>query len=218
MNITQCLTILPQIAMKNRLLNKFRRCKHKHSICSIYNPNLYIVDWKNTNGGKVEISGAKNSIINSVHLSNEKSIHIFFDGFLDNALPMTNSTYSKQCECVLFPINCDQEEWVLFIETKYAKDISAAQKPAANYPYCMIEQIKATVAYFRNKGIIANDKIVHAIISFPNLMEGFNSWVFPIKHNGVEESILDILINDKIIIRATNKAQIINDKNIRLLS
>ena len=52
----------------------------------------------------------------------------------------------------------------------------------------------------------------------PNLMEGFNSWVFPIKHDGIEESILDIRINDKIIIRATNHAQIVDDTNILLLS
>lgn len=82
----------------------------------------------------------------------------------------------------------------------------------------MVRQIKETVSYFRMKGIISENKIVHAIIAFPNLMEEFNSWVFPIKHDGIEESILDIRINDKIIIRATNHAQIVDDTNILLLS
>lgn len=153
-----------------------------------------------------------------MHIQNNNNIEIYFDGFKKNCLPLTHSTYSKQCECVLFPINCNQEEWVLFIETKYAKNLTAASKPQADYPYCMVRQIKATVTYFREKGIIANNKIVHAIISFPNLINNFDSWVFPIKHDGLEESVLDILRHDKIIIRATNNARIINDKILILSS
>lgn len=83
----------------------------------------------------------------------------------------------------------------------------------------MVGQIKETVKYFRNKDIIPPDKIVYAIISFPNLVEEFSSWVFPIiRQDGTEESILDILQNDRIIIRATNNAQIINAKLLLLKS
>lgn len=202
--------------MKNRLLAQLP--KHKTCLCSIYNPHLYIVDWKDYNEGGVEISGVKRKAINAVHISNDYNIEVFFDGFPENALPITKKKRSRQCECVVFPITCDQKEWVLFIETKYANNINAAKNPDSDYPYCMVRQIKDTVSFFRKKGIIAENKIVHAIIAFPNLMEGFNSWVFPIKHGDVEESILDIRINDKIIIRATNNARIINDKNILLIS
>lgn len=219
MNITQCLTILYPPKMKSRLLKAFSRVKDRHSFTYINTPHLYIVDWANENGGNVEISGTRFSAINAVHIENKPNISIFFDGFKKNALPITRSTYSKQCECVLLPICCDTEEWVLFIETKYAVDLKRAKKKEANYPYCMVKQIKETVKYFRDKGIISQDKIVHAIVSFPNLLDEFNSWAFPILHeNGIEESILDILINDKIIIRATNHARIISDKNIFLLS
>ena len=65
----------------------------------------------------------------------------------------------------------------------------------------MVTQIKATVRYFRNNGIISNDKVVYAIISFPNLVEEFGSWVFPIiKEVGTEESILDILLNEQLLL------------------
>lgn len=205
--------------MKNRLLKEFRRVKDRHSFVYIYNPHLYVVDWADTNGGDVEISGFQCNAINPVHIENQPNISLFFDGFKKNALPKTRSEYSKQCECVLFPACCDTDEWVLFIETKYAKNLQLAQNPKADYPHKMIRQIKDTVMYFRQKGIISQDKIVSAIISFPNLIEPFNSWTFPFKNDdGVEESILDILINDKIIIRATNNARIIDDKKVLLLS
>lgn len=205
--------------MKNRLSFAFRRVRNRHIFVSIYNPYLYIADWAKENDGNVEISGAKSGSINSVSLKNDRNIQIFFDGFKKNALPLNRSTYSKQCECVLFPINCDTKEWVLFIETKYAEDLERAQKKAAKYPNKMVTQIKDTVRYFRNNGIIPNNKVVYAIISFPNLVEEFGSWVFPIiKEDGTEESILDILLNDKIIIRATNNAQIINEQLLLLES
>lgn len=202
--------------MKNRLLAQLP--DHSAFTHTIDEPHLYIVDWKDYKNGKVEISGIEKPDIKAVHLINENRIEIFFDGFPENALPITKKVRSKQCECVIFPNNSNQEEWVLFIETKYAQSLSIAQNNRINYPYQMVQQIKATVAYFRMKRIIATDKIVHAIISFPNLIDNFNSWTFPIIHEGQEETVLDILQNDKIIIRATNKAIIQDEKIIILLS
>ena len=202
--------------MKNRLLAQLPHhvtCTHTTN-----EPHLYIVDWKDYNNGKVEISDIESPEIKAIHLINQNRIEILFDGFPENALPITKKKRSKQCECVVFPNNCDKEEWVLFIETKYARNLSIAQNRRINYPYQMVQQIKATVCYFRTKGIIATDKIVHAIISFPNLIDNFNSWTFPIIHEGKEESVLDILQNDKIIIRATNNALIQDERIIILLS
>lgn len=203
--------------MENRIQNVFRGVKARHSFQYIYDSHLYIVDFAAIDDGNVEISGTISSAINAVHIDNKPNISIFFDGFKKNALPINHSTYSKQCECVLLPTHCDTEEWVLFIETKYAANLLKAQKKEANYPYRMVKQIKETVKYFREKKIISQDKIVHAIVSFPNLIQEFNSWVFPVLHeNGTEESVLDILMNDRIIIRATNNARITSDKNIFL--
>lgn len=83
----------------------------------------------------------------------------------------------------------------------------------------MVKQIKATVQYFREKGIMDAQKRVHAIVSFPNLMDEFSSWTFPLVHqDGTEETVLDILQNDNILIRATNHAKIVNEKVLLLLS
>lgn len=202
--------------MINRLLRELPN--HRTCINTILNPHLYIVDWKDDRDGNVEISGAKRERISSVHLFNPQNIKVVFDGFPESGLPIRRGYYSKQCECVIFPFNCNTEEWVLFIETKYANNLEAAKKEGNNYPYCMIKQIKDTVKYFRNKGIISPDKTVHAIASFPNLIGDFNSWMFPIKNEeGELEDILNILHRDKIIIRGTNEARIIDSKTITLL-
>ena len=59
--------------------------------------------------------------------------------------------------------------------------------------YKMWEQIKETVRYFRNKGIIDADKIVQAVMSFPNLIGNFEQWVFPIRQeDGTMKTAMDI--------------------------
>lgn len=205
--------------MRSRLCGVFHRVKDRHNMGEIRSQNIYIVDFAHQNDGNVMISDTEISSVNSVHIENNYVIPVFYDGFGKNALPIDRSTYSKQCECVLFPVDCDIEEWVLFIETKYAADLSRAQKGQAKYPECMLRQIRSTVRYFRDKGIIPADKVVHAIMSFPNLIDEFNSWVFPIvNEDGKEESPLDILLRDRILIRATNKAKIIDNFYIELIS
>lgn len=72
--------------MKNRLLAQLPQ--HKTCLCSIYNPHLYIVDWKDYNKGAVEISGAQRNVINAVHILNENNVKVFFDAFPENALPI----------------------------------------------------------------------------------------------------------------------------------
>lgn len=66
--------------MKNRLLAQLPQ--HKTCLCSIYNPHLYIVDWKDYNKGVVEISGAQRNVINAVHILNENNVKVFLMDFL----------------------------------------------------------------------------------------------------------------------------------------
>ena len=193
--------------MKERIVRTFRRVYNRHSFIETDGLKLYVVDRAESEDGEVEIMDKEDDSIKAVCLENE------------NNIPITNKLYSKQCECAILPREADTEEWLLFIETKYATDLARAQKAEADYPNRMVEQIKATVQYFRSKGIIDPEKVVHAIISFPNLVNEFNSWVFPLIHkDGTEESVLDIRLNDKIIIRATNHAKIVNEKTLLLLS
>ena len=185
-----------------------------HNLTTHSNLNLYIADYPKTinNKGVVLFADEPNDI-KCVHILNPKEILICFDGFKDNALPIDIGNCSEQCECVLFPDRCDETDWILFIENKYANDRTAAFRENRGYPNKMTDQIIETVKYFREKGIIAPNRRVWAIVSFPNLVEEFNSTIFK-----GDLSELDILFKYKIVIRGTNAAKIISEKRIKLNS
>lgn len=177
---------------------------------------LCVRDTKRFSGGTATIDSELNDLA-AVQLSNPSQISIDFDAFPDNALPINKGKCAKQCECVLFPEAADDVEWVLFIETKYVDSLENARNVQYGYPQQMINQIKSTVSYFRKKGIISSDKRVHAIMSFPTVEEGFDSWCFPVTYeDGHSESIEDIMFTDRIHIRATNIAQIKSNNRIKL--
>lgn len=177
---------------------------------------LYVRDMKPVNGGSATIDST-NGEVAAVNLYNPSQIEVDFDAFPDNALPIGVGNHEKQCECVLFPEGADQNEWVLFIETKYVESLQNAQKKEYGYPQLMVTQIKKTVAFFRAKHILSLEKRVQAIVSYPTLEEGFESWCFPIKYDdGSSESIEDILQKEKIHIRATNSAVIKSIKRLKL--
>lgn len=189
---------------------KLSRLLPEHDLVSIACQNIFIVDYKDFDLGGVQYFCDRPETIKSIHLENIQQIEICFDGFKENALPLPElGKQSRQCECVLFPETCDDEDWILFIEAKYANDRAGAFNIERDYPNCMVNQIIETVKYFRERGIISQEKRVHAIVSFPNLIEEFNSTMF----NG-SLSVLDIVTQYKIIIRATNSAQIKSKKRI----
>lgn len=180
---------------------------HTDSFTNIRGSFFYVRDMKAVNGGQATID-CQAGVDAAVEIYNPNSITVDFDSFPDNALPLPNGN-EKQCECVLFPEGCDQDEWVLFIETKYVKNQINAQRKEYGYPQQMVTQIKKTVEYFRNKQIISPSKKVHAIVSFPTLYEGYDAWTFPVRYeDGTEETVDDILYNYDIHIRATNYATI----------
>lgn len=194
--------------MKNRL----RKALPHHTLLQSRAKNLYIVDYKSIKDGDVELLEKKPNDAKSVHLKNQQQISVLFDGFKDNSLIINKGIYSPQCECVLFSEDCNTNDWVLFIETKYTNNLQSAFKKEHNYPHCMINQIISTVKYFRDKGILEKDRRATAIVSFPNLIEEFNSTFF-----SKDISELDILFEHNILIRATNSAEIISQKRIRLI-
>lgn len=174
--------------------------------------NIYVADYKEENGGDVEISDVLPGI-KHVHLANDKKIELYFSAFKDNALKVdTEEGQVKQCECVLFPTTLNPNDWVLFIETKYANNYLTAFDEKIDYPNTMIAQILSTINYFRTKGILANDRRVWAILSFPELIENFSESFFLRSIKTPEE----ILLEHKVVIRATNKGEIISPKRIRI--
>ena len=183
-----------------------------HILTTHSDKSLYIADYKKHNVGEVTIQGCEPKDIKSVHLSNSNQITVCFDGFKNNALPLENGDNNIQCECVLFPDRCNDEDWVLFIETKYAYNLKIAFAEVNDYPNGMINQIIETVEYFRNKKILNKNKKVHAIVSFPNLIADFNSTLF----RKSDLSIESIMLKHKIVIRGINTAMIISEKRIKL--
>lgn len=194
--------------------DKLKKILPEHTLSTYSSSELHIVDYKNLNNGDVELLETKPPGIKSIYLENPLPVEIIFDGFKDNSLPLDKpGEYCRQCECVIFPKSCNANDWILFIEAKYTNNLESAFKKENDYPNCMKDQVLLTVEYFRNKGIIANDKRVNAIVSFPNLISEFNSTFF-----SNPKEIEDILIKHKILIRATNSALIKSEKRIKLNS
>lgn len=114
--------------MKDRIIRVFRRVCDRHSFVEKNASRLYIVDRADSTNGDVEIMKVEDATVKAVCLTNENNIEVFFDGFKKNALPITRSQYSKQCECVLLPREAATDEWMLFIEMKYAAKFGKSKK------------------------------------------------------------------------------------------
>lgn len=183
--------------------------EHKDYLDSLQGKVLYVADWKDENNGGISFTDYDVERA-AVRLLNPSMLSVFCDKFPENALPIKKGCFSQQCECILFPQDEaeDTDDWRLFIETKYAKDEAKARDERNNYPKKMVGQIEATVEYFRNKGILEENQVVYAIVSFP-MLDNYNAWF---DQNLIHEA----LAKHQIIVRATNQAKILNKKIILL--
>lgn len=183
--------------------------EHKDYLDSLQGKVLYVADWKDENNGGISFTDYDVERA-AVRLLNPSMLSVYCDKFPENALPIKKGCFSQQCECILFPQDEaeDTDNWRLFIETKYAKDEAKARDERNNYPQKMVGQIEATVEYFRNKGILEENKVVYAIVSFP-MLDNYNAWF---DQNLIHEA----LAKHQIIVRATNQAKIMNKKIILL--
>ncbi|MCZ8145007.1 hypothetical protein [Flavobacterium sp.] len=174
--------------------------------------NIYVIDYKNINGGEVEILENQPEH-DCVHLTNEKKVNVHYVAFKENALKVkTPEGQVKQCECVLFPTSLNADDWVLFIETKYTSNLKTALDEKVDYPNTMIAQIISTVSYFRDNGILPPDKKVFAIVSFPKLIEAFSEAFFTRSNLTREE----ISIRHKILLSPTNEGIIKSQTRIKI--
>lgn len=192
------------------MITRLRENFPAHHIVEEDAEQLYVVDFKQINNGGVELLNADPGV-GHVYLDNERRVPIFFDGFPENAFVITPGLHHTQCECVIFPQACGPDDWIPVIETKYVYDIENAFRKTNDYPNCMIDQIIGAVSYLREKGIIEPHRRVNAIVSFPTLIEDFSASFFAGRH-----SIEDILIDQKIKIRPTNKAIIKSEQRIKI--
>ena len=183
--------------------------EHKDYLDSLQGKVLYVADWKDENNGGISFTDYDVERA-AVRLLNPSMLSVYCDKFPENALPIKKGCFSQQCECILFPQDEaeDTDDWRLFIETKYAKDEAKARDERNNNPQKMVGQIEATVEYFRNKGILEENQVVYAIVSFP-MLDNYNAWF---DQNLIHEA----LAKHQIIVRATNQAKILNKKIILL--
>ncbi len=201
--------------MKDQLAEKLP----EHTLTTHDAPDLYIVDFKGINKGKVRLFEKKPQDVNYVYLENENQVEVYFDAFDENALEVETGLYSRQCECLLFPTSCNDNDWILLVETKYTNNMASAFKAENDYPNSMITQILDTVDYFRTHEIIDKKKRVHAIVSFPNLIQAFDAAFFGreiIYNEKTYASMMDILLEYQVLIRATNSGRIISPKRLKV--
>lgn len=179
---------------------------------TIDSENIYVIDYKNIDGGEVEILENEPEH-NYFHLTNEKKVKVHYVAFEENALKVnTPEGQVKQCECVLFPTTLKSDDWVLFIETKYANNFQSAFLGNIDHPNTSIKQIISTVEYFREKDILPKDKKVFAIVSFPKIIEAFSEAFFTRSELTIEE----ISIKYKILLRPTNSGVIKSQTRIKI--
>lgn len=199
--------------MKTRINENIK--EHQVYPCSY--KDIHIVDWKKFTNENLKVHDCipvnpnTGKPIHSVCLKNDSAMSILVDAFGENALQYSKKKKARQCECVIFPDNYKDTDWVLFVEMKYAENEIAAFRKENDYPNNMIEQIKQTVQFFKDKNILSKEKEVYAIVSFPNLLSSFNSTIF--SHKVID----DIFLDYGIIIRGTNNAEIISSDNIKLI-
>lgn len=177
---------------------------------TINTDNIYVIDYKNINGGEIKVLEDRPQD-DYVHLTNENNVNLYYVAFQENALKVnTPEGQVKQCECLLFPTSLNHDDWVLFIETKYANNLQSAFYGKIDHPNTSIKQIISTVNYLREKEILAKNKKVYAIISFPKLIEPFSEAFLTRSELTLEE----ILTNYNILLRATNKGIVKSQKRL----
>ena len=189
----------------------------RHTLESFCDKDLYFADYtdqdkrKPTNRGSM-FSSTEFPDISSVRFYNPNSTMVCFDRFPDFAFPRASGGHHYQCECSLFPDRCHNNDWILFIETKYSKKKGAAKNPSNAYLKKALVQIVRTIFIYRKNGIIPTDKMAYAIISFPMLTEQFNEMFFQKKQRWVDL----IKKRHNILIRGVNSATIRSETSIRL--
>lgn len=162
---------------------------------------IYVVDLKGATGeGGIEVYDSEPEY-EVVFLENASEETIRFIAFDDNAFRIRRGTFAKQCECVLSPEAAIDGSWLLFIEMKYTQNEYNVQRD--EWHKKAVDQIRSSVDFLKQKGVIEDDRKLNAIVSFPKL-SSFSAWLTQYVSNELKK--------DNIIARCTNRATIVNDK------
>jgi hypothetical protein len=234
--------------MQNKIKDLFKdKEATKSCFGTLASPVIYIIDKKKEENGDIHILPTEDFKVKAVELKNENNLRIFYYIFQDYSFkkerlnenkitgfePLNSENCYRHCECILFPDEVDTtNNWTLLVETKYAKDYRAASEKKNDYPHSMVEQINSTSEYLRRHGVIPLNKMVNAIVAFPNLIINYEPHLF--KGNIYREdenkidirkpsscknmSITQIAKKYKVIIQAQNGAIINNREKLAFAS
>jgi disulfide oxidoreductase YuzD len=172
----------------------------------VFTKEIHVADYSTQTCSKrgVEIHEYK-PCMGSLMLSNPTPLAITFSVFGEQSI-IDKSTKKElsHCECVTFPTANNINSWVLFIELKHCES-----KNISKYFDYAKEQIKKTVQEFRNRKIIAEDKKVYAVISFPNRnkVDFYNQLI-------QQEERKEFFDKYRIIIKGTNRLTVKDEKHL----
>ena len=192
--------------MKNRINTVFDASLFNH--VSFADKRLFVVDYTEQTAStrSVEVHSTKPDDIEALIIHNPTEINISTSIFTPHCFKDKNGNEPKQCECVMSPECLSGDSWILFIEIKNCKP-----KNVSKYHKDVKEKIIENVQMFRNKGILDNDKIVYAAVSFPrNAKTDFH------KHLIKATEWKQFRDSYKIIVKGTNEITVKNDKRINL--
>ncbi|WP_165022175.1 MULTISPECIES: hypothetical protein [unclassified Dysgonomonas] len=192
------------------------RSSDKHVFKTLSSECIYVADYADQPEKRkgVEFSDKAFTDINFVQIANKNKIEVYCDAFREHAFQKKKGSHWKQCECALFSTTCEESDWRLFIETKYAKSKHAAFREGnPSHPQKAIAQINETVQFFRDKKLLSTDKKIHAIIAFPNILEDFSA---AFEQDDELREKLEEANDNNIVIRPSNYATIDSNAIIHL--
>jgi hypothetical protein len=146
--------------MKSKVLAAYPHFQVEEHACG-----LFIADYTSQidNQRGVEIHTTKPTDIESFEIINPTPIQTCSIKFDNNSFQDTDGKPLTQCECVSFPnIPVVNKPWLLFLELKYCQ-----QENKRGNLIKATSQLFATMGYFKQKGIIADQQPCYLIASLP---------------------------------------------------
>ena len=166
--------------MKSKLQGTYPTAEYR----TLNSPMIYVADFRlrTENERGVEIHPENPSTPDGtdamacLKLINDEQLHIDFSVFDDSQFKKEEDENKddEHCECCFFRSDAGEDGWISFREIKDCKPSNIpTHKQKAK------EQIISTVKHFRKNQIIAKNKPVHGIISFPRRTKtAFNDCIF----------------------------------------
>ena len=165
--------------MKSKLQETYPTSEYR----TLNSPMIYVADFSlRTEGDRgveiyteIPLTPDGTQVMDCLTLTNDEHLNIDFSIFDDHQFKKEGKDKDdSHCECCFFLTNSDESPWISFVEIKDCKP-----KNVLTYKEKVKEQIISTVSHFRKKGIIAEDKRIYGIISFPRRNKvAFNDYIF----------------------------------------